>query len=141
MFGVGLGEIVVIAIVALLVLGPEKLPGLAQQLGRGLRDLRRTADDLQASFREAVAEDVRRPGAPGVRPASPGAAGVAAPPLRVPATAAEAAARLFEPTSPPRVESAPVVANRQSSSAPLTGALGPASPDAAASAARGPESK
>ena len=46
MLGLGFGEIILVLIVALLVLGPEKLPQLAQQLGKGLREFRRLANDL-----------------------------------------------------------------------------------------------
>ncbi len=62
MFGLGLWEIVVIAIVALLVLGPERLPQAARQIGRSLRELRRAASDLQGSLEEAayLEEDDKR---------------------------------------------------------------------------------
>ncbi len=81
MFGVGLWEVVLIVVVALLVLGPEKLPGVAQQLGRGLRDLRRTAADLQASLHEAMSEAAAEASASGRGPAlgGPGAALVLTP--------------------------------------------------------------
>jgi TatA/E family protein of Tat protein translocase len=48
MFGLGLWEIGVILIVALLLLGPRRLPELAQGVGRGLRE-----------FRQAILEDRR----------------------------------------------------------------------------------
>jgi Tat protein translocase TatB subunit len=47
MFGLGMGEIIVILIVALLVLGPDKLPDAAKQIGKGLRELRKHTRDLQ----------------------------------------------------------------------------------------------
>ncbi len=52
MFGLGMGEILVIAVVALLFLGPEKLPGAAKSLSKGIRDLRRTTKDLQRSIED-----------------------------------------------------------------------------------------
>ena len=58
MFGLGFGEIVVILMVALLVLGPTKLPKLARQLGRGMREFRRAASEFQATLSEA---DLERP--------------------------------------------------------------------------------
>jgi Tat protein translocase TatB subunit len=74
MFGIGFWELVIIAFVALLVLGPEKLPDVARQLGRGLRELKRTAADLQDSIQEAVysAEDEQRArdAKPELRPAA-----------------------------------------------------------------------
>ena len=53
MFGIGLTEIIIILIVALLVVGPKKLPELAKTLGRGLAEFRRTADD----FKESIYQD------------------------------------------------------------------------------------
>jgi sec-independent protein translocase protein TatB len=47
MFGLGMGEIVVILIVALLFIGPEQLPKAAKTLGKGLRELRKHTRDLQ----------------------------------------------------------------------------------------------
>ena len=38
MFGLGVGEIVVILVVALIFIGPKKLPGLAKGLGKGVRE-------------------------------------------------------------------------------------------------------
>ncbi len=49
MFGLGFTEIIVILVVALLVVGPKKLPELAKTLGRGLAEFRKTADDFKAS--------------------------------------------------------------------------------------------
>jgi len=47
MFGLGAGEIVVILIVALLVLGPTQLPNAAKEIGKAIRTLRRHTRDLQ----------------------------------------------------------------------------------------------
>ncbi len=47
MFGLGIWEIALIAVVALLVLGPQKLPDAAKSLGKALRDFRRAGDDLK----------------------------------------------------------------------------------------------
>ena len=48
MFGLGFFEILVILAIALIVIGPEKLPELAQTLGRYMAELRRTADEFKA---------------------------------------------------------------------------------------------
>ncbi len=46
MFGIGWTEILVVLVVALLVLGPKKLPEIAKGLGRGLRDFRKAMSGL-----------------------------------------------------------------------------------------------
>ncbi len=56
MFGLGVWELVVIAIVALLVLGPERLPKLARQVAMGMREFRRAATELQHTMEEAARE-------------------------------------------------------------------------------------
>jgi sec-independent protein translocase protein TatB len=52
MFGLGMGEILVILIVALLVLGPEKLPDAAKQIGKTIRELRKHTQNLQETIEQ-----------------------------------------------------------------------------------------
>ena len=53
MFGIGPEELMLIAIIALLVLGPERMPKLMRDVGRIVGDLRRTSDELQRDFLNA----------------------------------------------------------------------------------------
>ena len=52
MFGIGLPEMIVIFVVALLVVGPEKLPDLARSLAKGLFELKKTLNEVKGSFAE-----------------------------------------------------------------------------------------
>ena len=47
MFNIGPGELIVIGVLALLLLGPDKLPELARGLGRALREFRKHTDDVR----------------------------------------------------------------------------------------------
>ena len=53
MFGVGPEELMVILLLALLVLGPERLPKVARDLGKIVGELRRTSDELRDEFLNA----------------------------------------------------------------------------------------
>ena len=62
MFNVGLGEIVAIVLVALLLFGPERLPGMARQAGRWLGRLRLTTQDALDQLKdEADLKDLSLP--------------------------------------------------------------------------------
>lgn len=46
MFGVGTGELIVIILIAILILGPKDIPRVARTIGRGMREVKRVKDDL-----------------------------------------------------------------------------------------------
>jgi len=56
MFGIGMTELVVIFAIALIVLGPKRLPELARSLGRGIAEFRRASNDLRREFMDATDE-------------------------------------------------------------------------------------
>ncbi len=64
MFGLSTTEIIIILAVALIVLGPQQLPKLAAQLGKGVRDLQRAANDFKREVTTAAEQSVERPAAP-----------------------------------------------------------------------------
>ncbi len=53
MLGVGAEELLFVLFLALVVLGPERLPKVARDVGRVVGDLRRTSDELRAEFLNA----------------------------------------------------------------------------------------
>jgi Tat protein translocase TatB subunit len=56
MFGIGMPELLLILALALIVLGPKKLPELAKALGKGLAEFRRATEDLKNEFRQMERE-------------------------------------------------------------------------------------
>ncbi len=52
MFGIGLPEMIVILAVALIVVGPDKLPELARSLARGVQELKKTVNQVKESLDE-----------------------------------------------------------------------------------------
>lgn len=113
MFGIGMTELLVILVVALVVLGPSRLPEVARTLGKALGELKRQSSDVFEEFQNVgrVEEPPKR--TPVVkRPANPPTAVTAEPATATPAASAtpasatpdEAAA---QPQSRPRERGTP----------------------------------
>ena len=130
MFGMGMGELLLILVVALLFVGPDKLPNAARAIGKGIRDFRKHSQDLQSTLeqdeklgeavrelRSALRDDPLRPRPPAPRP----------PPPAPPAGGTDALAGPAGPPPPP----AP-------GTPPATPIATPASAAAGAAAADGP---
>ena len=54
MFGIGLPELLIIAALALILIGPKKLPEIAKSLGKTLGELRKATDDVKESIFEEI---------------------------------------------------------------------------------------
>lgn len=61
MFGIGLPELIIIMVIALIIIGPSKLPDLAKALGRGMAEFRKATQEIKDSLDlNGDIEEVRR---------------------------------------------------------------------------------
>jgi Tat protein translocase TatB subunit len=129
MFGLGIWEIVVILAVALIVLGPTKLPDVARQIGRLMREFRRATNELRYNLDEAVAP--REPPArdPARAEMAPPTESVRTPAPSRPGLTSEAAGR-SSPSPPAGAASSSLAVEKPASpSADSAAPLGPGKPD------------
>ncbi len=54
MFGIGMSELLVILGLALILVGPKRLPQLAKSLGKTMGELRKTTDELKETISEEI---------------------------------------------------------------------------------------
>ncbi|MET0728618.1 MAG: Sec-independent protein translocase protein TatB [Acidimicrobiales bacterium] len=95
MFNIGGGEFLVIAVIALVILGPQRLPEAAKQVGRAMGELRRLSSGFQNEMKGAF-DEADRPTAPSRDVLGGG------PPADVPSAASKAIDAVSDPTPGPR---------------------------------------
>jgi sec-independent protein translocase protein TatB len=59
MFNIGFTELVILAIIGLIVIGPEQLPEMARKIARVLNDLKRAKDEIMSPVEEIKQEAFR----------------------------------------------------------------------------------
>jgi Tat protein translocase TatB subunit len=57
MLGIGMQEILIVLVIALIVIGPKRLPEVARTLGKGLAEFKKATDDFQETVRRDLEQD------------------------------------------------------------------------------------
>ena len=60
MFDVGFGEVALVCLVALVVFGPEKLPGLAKQAGKLIGNAKKIMNDVKSEIEMAAESEIKQ---------------------------------------------------------------------------------
>src|SRR5450759_4649298 len=123
---IGPVELVIILVIALLVIGPGKLPDVGSALGKSIREFRKAATDVQESVKldapSAPVAPAPALAAPAPAPAAPVAA-VAAPPAVVTVPAAAPAVNTLAAPATPNELSAPAAPDPAAAGSGAAGAL------------------
>ncbi len=64
MFGFSVGEILFLAVIALIVIGPKQLPDFARQIGRLMNDIKRSTSDFAEEMKNQARVDLDLKGVP-----------------------------------------------------------------------------
>ena len=59
MFGIGMPEMILILAIALIVIGPKKLPDLAKSLGRAMREFKKATEEIKKEINDNSSDVVK----------------------------------------------------------------------------------
>jgi sec-independent protein translocase protein TatA len=80
MFGsIGMPELIIILVIALIIFGPRKLPELGRSLGKSIGEFRRASNELRSTLEEEIRVEEQKATAP--KPAAAGETPYTPPPI------------------------------------------------------------
>jgi TatA/E family protein of Tat protein translocase len=87
MFGsIGMPELIIILVIALIIFGPRKLPELGRSLGRSIGEFKRASNELRNTLEEEIRVEEQRDQRAAIRAEQDSAVAAAAPPAPAPST-------------------------------------------------------
>lgn len=61
MFGIGVSELIIIFIIALIVIGPQKLPDIAKALGKAFAEFKKATEEIKNSVKDDIEKTASSP--------------------------------------------------------------------------------
>jgi sec-independent protein translocase protein TatA len=86
---IGMPELIIIFIIALIIFGPRKLPELGRSLGKSLAEFKKASNELKSTLEEEIRLEEQRSSLEATRASQAAAAAAAVPPTPVAVTPAE----------------------------------------------------
>jgi|KBSSwiStaDraftv2_1062776.scaffolds.fasta_scaffold262692_2 TatA/E family protein of Tat protein translocase len=106
---IGMPELIIIFVIALIIFGPRKLPELGRSLGKSLSEFKRASNELKSTLEEEIRLDEQRANLEASKAASAAAAAAPPPPVQTPPADVIAGAPADSTVIPPAPPAPPTI--------------------------------